>query len=107
MKIILMCLLLFITACSSTDVTKPTRPEHAPKDYKPKGMVKYNNEGLDYLKASRKEDAFKRMSENCNGKYKVTEEGPMGETGISHGTATGGSVWGTSQYWYIGYECLD
>jgi hypothetical protein len=102
MKIIILAILLFLTACGSTDVTLPTRPEHAPKDYKPKGMVKYNNAGMDSVKAKRKEDAFKRMSDNCNGKYKVLDEGAKAEGGI----VTSGVLVPT-EFWYISYECLD
>ena len=107
MKVITLTTLLLFVSCGSTDVTKPSRPEHAPKDYKPKGVVKYHNDGMEAIKNSRKEDAFERMYDNCSGKYKVIEEGPRDETGISHGGANGGAVWGTSHYWYISYECLD
>lgn len=108
MKVIPLAILLFAVSCGSADVTKPTRPEYAPKDYKPRGIVKYLNDGLESMRASRKEDAFKRMHDNCNGKYKVLDESPREESpGISHGTSTGGSVWAASQYLYISYECLD
>jgi hypothetical protein len=106
MKLIILFSLIVLASCGSTDVTKPTRSQYAPKDYRPVGMVKYLNEGMDSMKASRKDDAFKKMSENCNGKYKVTSEGPGNEGGVAHGTQ-GTAVWATSQYWYISYECLE
>lgn len=104
MKVSYLIVLFLITACAtpSVDVIKPTRPEHAPKDYKPKGVVKYYHEGYESIVASRKEDAFKRMSDNCKGKYKVLEEGSKEEGGI----VTYG-VFIPSQAWYISYECLE
>jgi hypothetical protein len=62
--------------------------------------AKNNKENL--LKAKRKEDAFKRMSDNCNGKYKVLDEGAKAEGGI----VTSGVLVPT-EFWYISYECLD
>jgi hypothetical protein len=104
MKSILLIFLIFLTSCAtkSIDVQKPTKPEHSPSDYNPKGVVKYYNQGNDSIIALRKEDAFKRMSENCNGKYKVLEEGVRNEGGvIVYG------VFAQDQYWYITYECIN
>lgn len=98
-------LTLVLASCSSTSVMMPTRSEYAPKDYKPKGMVKYLNQGADFIIASRKEDAFKQMSKNCSGDYKITGEGAKEEDGIITTISQNSAMMLTSQYWYISYEC--
>ncbi len=98
---------LFLSSCGSTNVSLPTRSEYAPKDYKPKGMIKYLNQGADFVIASRKEDAFKEMSKNCNGNgnYKITAEGPKEEGGVITSMSPNSAMMMSSQYWYISYEC--
>lgn len=97
---------LFLASCGSTNVSLPTRSEYAPKDYKPKGMVKYLNQGADSVIAGRKEDAFKEMYQNCNGNYRITAEGPREEGGVITPISQDSSMIMSSQYWYISYECI-
>ncbi len=98
---------LFLASCASTNVSLPTRSAYAPKDYRPKGMVKYLNQGADFAIANRKEDAFKQMSDNCNGNYKITAEGPREEGGVITKISPDSAMMMSSEYWYISYECLN
>jgi hypothetical protein len=74
MKLIL---LLALASCSAIMVQNPgNRPQYAPSDYRPKGIVKYLNQGWDMVKNKRREDAFKQAHEACAGEYFVTHEAP-------------------------------
>lgn len=86
----LIAIMVIVSSCASTSVTRPTTSQYAPKGYRPKGMVKYLNRGADFVIGQRKEDAFKQMSETCNGNYKITSEGPEESN---------------SNYWQFAYEC--
>ncbi|WP_408096475.1 hypothetical protein ACJVC5_15655 [Peredibacter sp. HCB2-198] len=100
-------ILVILMGCSASHVTKPKVPEHAPENYRPVGMVKYLNEGLSYVREQRREDAFKEMSEACNGKYKVLEEGerPDNFTLSTYNPAVKSIDTYKSNYWYISYSC--
>lgn len=100
-------LLFTLCSCGSVEVSKPTHSEYAPKNYKPKGMVKYLNQGADFVIEQRKEDAFKQMSLNCNSNYQIVAEGPKEENGIITQISPNSLMEVTSQYWYISYECLN
>lgn len=99
--------ILLIYSCSATHVTKPSKPKHAPENYQPVGMVKYLNEGLSSIRESRREDAFKEMSEACGGKYKILEEGekPDNFSLTTYNPAVKSIDTYKSNYWYISYAC--
>jgi hypothetical protein len=99
--------LLLSSCATSSHVTRPTIPQYAPKDYKAKGVVKYLNNGADFVIEKRREDAFKQMYDACGGNYKITSESDREESKtISQGL---GNTWnvGGYNYWYISYECTD
>ena len=98
---------LLLTGCSATHVTKPKKPEHAPENYQPVGMVKYLNEGLSSVRESRREDAFNEMSEACKGKYKILEEGerPDNFSMTTYNPSVKSIDSYKSNYWYISYAC--
>jgi hypothetical protein len=100
-------IIFLLSSCASEDVSIPTRSQYAPKGYVPKGMVKYLNQGADSIIAERKEDAFKKMSTNCNGNYRIINEGPNEEGGVITKISASSSMLSSSQYWYISYECLN
>jgi len=71
------------------------------------GVVKYLNQGADFVINSRREDAYKMMYEDCDGKYDIVWERPR-EQDNSFVMVHNGNVnlyAGTSEYWYIGYRC--
>lgn len=105
-----LCSLLFLLGgCASASfVTKPKLPKHAPKDYKPIGVVKYLNQGAYTITESRREDAFKKMSESCKGSYKVLQESerPDNFATTTYNSTTNSLNTFSSNYWYIRYECI-
>ena len=105
MKIAYLALLLTLTSCASTNVVRPVKSAYAPKNYTPKGVVKYLNQGADFVIESRREDAFKEMYSGCGGNYKITGEGPREEGGVVSQISPGSAMFFSSQYWYISYEC--
>lgn len=102
------CFILFM-GCSSTYVLNPkTNPkENAPTGYKPFGVVKYLNGGADYIVKSRREDAFKKMADSCDGKYKIISEGEKVDS--TNVAVPVGTMWvgGSPDYWHITYECVQ
>jgi len=92
-------LIILLGSCASTHVTKPTTSKFAPKNYQAKGMVKYLNQGADFIIKRRRESAFKTMYMACNGRYEITHETDK-NTNVS-------SQWGWGYgYWYISYKCI-
>jgi hypothetical protein len=69
------------------------------------GIVKYLNEGADYVRKQRREDAYKQMHAACSGKYRIDAEGSKAEDGMV--TVFGGSAFmSESQYWHIKFSCV-
>ena len=76
------------------------------------GVIKYLNDGAAFVVQQRRDDAYKQMYNYCNGKYKIVKEGPQAEGGYAY-TQSGQTenpfnavtTFGTSQYWYIWFEC--
>ena len=69
------------------------------------GIVKYLNDGADYVRNQRREDAYKQMHDVCNGAYKIDAEGSSAEGGAVINSGTG-SFWAQSNYWYIQFSCI-
>lgn len=69
------------------------------------GLVKYLNDGADFVRKQRREDAYKQMHDACNGQYKIDAEGANAEGGsiINSGPS---SFWMQSNYWYIQFSCV-
>lgn len=99
--------LFVLFSCGSADhVTKPTKPKYAPKGYAAKGVVKYLNQGADFVIKNRRENAFKKMYDSCGGEYKILSEGSKREGGmVTQGFGNSLLVM-DSDYWYISYQCL-
>ena len=96
---------VFLSSCGSTSVMSPSQSEYGPKNYKRKGMIKYLNNGADFVIKSRREDAYKTMHTECGGGYEITTEGPKESGGMI--TPMGDSLmYSSSEYWYIAYECV-
>lgn len=75
------------------------------------GLIKFLNDGADFVVQQRREDAYKQMHAACNGKYKIDAEGPREkgglvyiEPGMTRGTVTASNY--TSEYWYIQFSCV-
>lgn len=109
MKILMMTLIaLYITSCATADIVQSvggSGSAYAPtNDSQRPGIVKYLNDGADFIVKARREDAYKKMYESCNGKYKIVNEGPQAEGGAM--TPVGNSyMYSQFNYWYISFQC--
>ncbi|MGY3172448.1 hypothetical protein ACVWYU_001825 [Pseudomonas sp. TE12234] len=69
------------------------------------GLVKYLNDGADFVRKQRREDAYKQMHDACGGRYKIDAEGPNAEGGTVINSGAG-SFWAQHNYWYIQFSCI-
>lgn len=98
-----------ITSCAATMVSPVgnSRSQYAPVNEDNRGgVVKYLNQGADFVIAGRRENAYRQMYEACNGKYQIDAEGPKSEGGAVMAVSSTASVWGETQYWYIQFSCV-
>ena len=76
----------------------PVNESHRP------GVIKYLNEGADFVIKKRRQDAYKKMSYACGGKYSIVSEGPKAKGGSV--VPVGNSMmYLQSEYWYITFAC--
>lgn len=69
------------------------------------GVIKYLNNGADFVIRSRREDAYLQMYNSCTGSYRIDNEGPQAEGGTVIALSSSVATWGSYQYWYIQYSC--
>lgn len=69
------------------------------------GIVKYLNDGADFVRKQRREDAYKQMHEACRGPYRIDAEGSNAEGGVVMNSGSA-SFWAQSNYWYIQFSCI-
>lgn len=76
---------------------------------RPIGITSYMNEGVSAVREARREDAYKKMFNACNGKYKILGESSS-ETGDFYYAQNMGSATYisnlSSSYVYIKFECV-
>jgi len=70
------------------------------------GTIKYLNQGADFVIKNRRDDAYKQMYTDCDGKYKIDAEGSKSEGGYIVKTSATSSAWGDNSYWYIQFSCV-
>ena len=107
MRLLPLLLALFFVSCAtSSHVMKPIKSEYAPLNYQARGVVKYLNQGADFVIEDRRKHAFKTMYEICGGQYKIVSE--SAQTQSAGAMQVTNTFWSSlnSNYWYIGYECL-
>ena len=98
-----------LAACTAQMVSSPGAASSSP--YAPVneasrgGIVKYLNDGAEFVKKQRREDAYKQMHSACRGKYRIDAEGPRAEGGAVMAAGTS-AFWSESQYWYIQFSCI-
>ncbi len=67
-----------LSGCSATHVMGPSAgvdSKYSPVNERERtGVVRYLNKGADFVIKSRRNDAYKKMYESCNGKYKIVNE---------------------------------
>lgn len=70
------------------------------------GIVSYLNQGYSFAIKKRRENAYAKMHDSCNGDYKIVQEGENLEEGIA--TNIGNStIYGQTRYWKIKFECVQ
>jgi hypothetical protein len=107
-------LVLLVGCGSATMVSSPGRSgsAYAPvNEGQRPGVVKYLNQGADFVIQNRREDAYKQMYASCRGPYRIDAEGPQvdGQTAmmIPGAPGVGSSVVVQNQeYWYIRFSCV-
>jgi hypothetical protein len=110
MKHLYILFLWILAGCTAQVVSQPggiSRSRYAPiNETSRSGMVKYLNQGAKGIIEARREDAYRKMYNSCNGNYEIVKEGPNSEGGI--GTNVSGTLYlSESQYWYIEYRCIS
>ena len=110
MKIpVLFIVLACLSSCTSAEIVNPigsgSGSAYAPSnEVQRPGMIKYLNQGADFVIKARREDAYKKMYDSCGGRYKIVSEGPQAEGGamLPVGNAY---MFAQSNYWYISFQC--
>jgi len=97
-----------LTGCTSAEmVSSPNSGSaYAPVNEGSRGgVVKYLNDGADFVRKQRRDDAYKQMHDACNGAYRIDTEGSNAEGGAVI-TSGSGAFWAQSHYWYIQFSCV-
>jgi hypothetical protein len=100
---------LILIGCSdktAQHVTHRVKSLYGPTDGAPGGTVRYSNEGSESAINRRREDAYKKMFDACDGKYKITSEHVSAEVAAVP-IAGVGIVPYSYKYVYIEYDCID
>jgi len=104
-------ILILLSGCTTANLVRAPG-DNAPKEYAPinsgdstYGVVNYLNEGASFVTNARRKDAYKKMYEACNGKYKIlgeasNESNPMF---VQQGNITNTF---TSSYVSFAFECV-
>lgn len=96
--------LFLLVGCSASSVVKPGSSAHPNEDGRT-GIIRYLYEGGAYLRKERRNAAYKRMFENCKGRYIIISETLKHKDGTMI-TEKNSSSGADSQYVYIEYKCL-
>lgn len=108
--------LSLISGCSASMVRLPgnsSDSQYAPINESSQGgvsqggVVKYLNNGADFVIKSRREDAYKQMYMACHGRYRIVAEGSREEGGVVAPIGNGAAYYGGFQYWYIQFSCVE
>ena len=118
-RLSLLCLSLTLGGCLTTanmvkhPLSIKTQSQYAPDSEKESngvGVVSYMNEGIGTIREARREDAYKKMYEACNGKYDIYDEtsaytNPIYITQKSQGHNTYNTYSAQSEYRYFYFVC--
>ena len=69
------------------------------------GEIRYLNEVEAYARKSRREDVYRKLSESCNGDFRIVKEGVRTKTGVIQRQGSIDDYPGAS-YVYIKYKCV-
>jgi len=73
---------LLLSGCTATmqTTTRQSTP-YAPTNEIRGGTVSYLDEGADFMRTRRREDAYKKMHDYCGGDYRIVSEGTRTDSG--------------------------
>ncbi|GGB45976.1 hypothetical protein K8B83_04900 [Shewanella inventionis] len=109
--------IIFLSGCTSADILRKPgevskQSQYAPQNETPKanniGIMRYLNEGAEFVREARREDAYKKMYNLCNGKYELVDEADSETTPTTfiNETSTGFTAQTlSSTYTYIYFRC--
>lgn len=100
---------ILLWGCSAHMVVRPRseQSEFGPiNETERPGIVKYLNAGAQSIRSARRDDAYRKMHHACDGRYKITKEGPRSEGGAIIPIGSG-AVYAESQYLYISFKCVE
>ena len=69
------------------------------------GEILYLNEDSSFSRKARREDVYKKISESCNGDFKILKEGVKSRTGTIQ-TQESIDDYPSARYVYIKYACV-
>lgn len=98
--------LILLVGCAGVNHQRATKSEFAPVNYDVIGTVNYLNQGADFIIKGRRENAFRTMYDECNGKYEILEEY---ETNKPSGAALnyfGGIDYHSESRVFFKYKCV-
>lgn len=107
-RFLLLAIFATLSSCTATMVSKPgaVDSKYAPlNETNRAGLIKYLNQGGDSVIDKRREDAYKKMYDACQGKYVINKEGPRTEGGVIVQSAPNIATHSSTQYWYISFSC--
>ena len=109
-RLAILLLSIGITGCSAKLVSAPgakSGSAYAPvNEQSLPGVVRYSAKGIKPVVNSRREAAYKKMFETCNGKYKILGESFDSEGGVI--VPVGNlAAYSPRRYVYIHFECVN
>lgn len=99
--------LLFVGCSASLQTTTKKSTPYAPVNEVHGGTASYLDEGYKFVRVKRREDAYKKMHDYCQGPYKIVNEGVPAD---NDGTAVpiGGVLfYGGQRHVEIKFECVE
>lgn len=133
MKVRVLLVLCALAGCTAQMVSpaRSSGSSYAPTNEASRhGLVKYLSDGAGFVVKKRRDNAYKQMSENCGGPYRIVAEGQRVEGGVVVSTTTASgeatvtdrgkttdikadaqtsteTISAAFHYWYIQYECQN
>ncbi|MBC7532454.1 MAG: hypothetical protein H7318_12835 [Oligoflexus sp.] len=69
------------------------------------GVIKYVNQGSEWVANNSRKDAYEKMAGACGGKYKIDSEDAQTEGTVAQ-MIGGVSIVSPTLYWYIHFSCV-
>jgi hypothetical protein len=91
MRAVLLLAAIALSGCATASMVE-TRGEsqYGPTNETRGGRVKYVQNGAEFIVKARREDAYKRMWDQCGGKYRILSEQDVAAGSVGFASASGG-----------------